>query len=178
MNDIKGKSIAILVDDFFEEVEMTGPKDAFLNAGAKVDLISCQQDLTEVQGLNHQDKGKKFKVDKSVEAVSADNYDALILPGGVVNADHLRTNKPAQSLVKAMVAAGKPVAIICHAPWILIDAGLAKGRRVTSFSSLKSDLLNAGAYWVDAEVVIDGTIITSRTPDDIPAFNKAITTMI
>jgi protease I len=177
-NRIKGKKIAILVDDFFEEAEMTGPRQALEKAGASVELITTETNQKEVQGLNHVEKGNKFKVDKNIDEVDLDSYDALVLPGGAVNSDKLRNIDKAKDWVRSMVRDGKPVAIICHAPWILASAGMAAGRRITSFPTIKDDLKNAGADWVDEEVVIDGTIITSRKPDDIPAFNKAIMSLL
>jgi protease I len=174
MTNLSGKKIAILVDNYFEEIEMTGPKEAMENAGATVDLIAAEPKEGKVQGLNHVDKGNKFEIDKTLEEADIDDYDALILPGGTVNADQLRNIDKAKEWVEKIIDIGKPLATICHGPWILVSANVAKGRRMTSFPSIKDDLINAGADWIDEEVVIDGTIITSRKPDDIPAFNKAI----
>lgn len=175
---LSGKRVAILVDNYFEEVEMTEPLKALKEAGASVDLIAAEPEDGKVQGLNHIDKGHSFKIDKTLEEADINDYDALVLPGGAINADGLRTKDKAKEWVKNMVSKGRPLAIICHAPWILASTGLAGGRRVTSFATIKDDLRNAGADWLDEEVVIDGTIITSRQPSDIPAFNKALATMM
>ena len=176
--DLSGKKIAILVDNYFEEVEMTEPLEALLSAGATVELIAADSENGQVQGLNHISKGMMFKIDKTLADANINDYDALVLPGGAINADHLRTKPKAKDWVRVIVGKGKPLAVICHSPWILVSAGLATGRRMTSFSSIQEDMRNAGADWLDEEVVIDGTIITSRTPDDIPAFNKALASMI
>ncbi len=168
--ELNGKRIAILVDNGFEQIEMTGPREALENAQAQTDLIS-PQDQT-VQGMNHDERGDSFTVDVSVERANPDDYDGLVLPGGVANPDHLRTNPDAVNFVKSFVEAGKPIAAICHGPWTLIETGVVKGRTMTSWPSLKTDLSNAGATWVDKEVVVDRGLVTSRKPDDIPAFNR------
>lgn len=178
MINLAGKKIAILVDNFFEEEEMTRPRDAIKKTGAQVDLIAAEPKNGKVQGLNHVDKGHTFKIDKTLDEADINDYDALILPGGTVNADKLRMKDKARDWVRVMVERGKPLAIICHAPWVLSSAGLAKGRRLTSFPTIKDDLVNAGADWLDEEVVIDGTIVTSRKPDDIPAFNQALISLL
>lgn len=171
--ELIGKKIAILVADGFEQVELTKPKQAFEDAGATTEIVSLNGD--RVQGWNHYDKADFFSVDVSIEKAQAANYDALLLPGGVANPDQLRTNEQAVLFIRSFFDAGKPVAAICHALWTLIEADVVKGRTLTSWSSLKTDLQNAGANWVDREVVEDNGLISSRNPDDIPAFDaKAI----
>jgi protease I len=167
---LEGKKVAILLDDGFEQVEMTGPRQALEDAGAEAELISPKDGA--VQGMDHSEKGEKFDVDVRLKSADPDDYDALVLPGGVANPDSLRMNPDAVKFVKAFVDAGKPIAAICHGPWTLIEAGAVKGRTMTSWPSLKTDLRNAGANWVDREVVVDRGLVTSRKPDDIPAFNK------
>lgn len=161
--------VAILVTDGFEQVEMTDPRKALQEAGAAADLIS---DKDEVQGMNHDEKGSRFPVDVRLESASPSQYDALLLPGGVANPDRLRTIPRAVQFVKAFAEAGKPIAAICHGPWMLVEAGLVKGRKLTSWPSLRTDILNAGGKWEDSEVVVDHGLITSRKPADIPAFNR------
>jgi protease I len=167
---LKGKRVAILVANGFEQIEMTKPRQALTDAGAKTDLVSPAQG--EVQGWNHQDKGDKFPVDVELSAAHAGNYDALLLPGGVMNPDQLRTIPEAVEFVRGFFEAGKPVAAICHGPWMLVEADVVKGRTITSWPSVKTDLRNAGAMWVDMEVVAEHGLVTSRKPDDIPAFNR------
>jgi protease I len=167
---LNGKRIAILVENGFEQVEMTEPRQALKSAGAQPDLISPQQ--KEVQGMQHDEKGDSFPVDIPLKKANPDDYDALLLPGGVANPDKLRNNPDAVKFVKSFVDAGKPIAAICHGPWTLIEAGATKGRTMTSWPSLKTDLRNAGANWVDQEVVVDRGLVTSRKPQDIPAFNR------
>ena len=170
---LKGKNIAILVTNGFEQVEMTKPRQAFNDAGANTYLISPAGET--VRGWNHFDKADSFKVDLPLDKADPDSYDALLLPGGVPNPDQLRTNKTAIKFIKSFCDTNKPVAAICHGPWTLIEADAVKGKKITSWSSLKTDLKNAGANWVDQEVVVDGNLVTSRNPDDIPAFiDKAI----
>ncbi len=169
-NQLKGKTIAILVANGFEEVELTKPREALQQAGAETDLISPENE--QVQGFNHDEPGDKFDVDVPLAEVNVEVYDALLLPGGVANPDRLRMLPQAVRFVKAFVDAGKPIAAICHGPWTLIEAGAAKGRKMTSWPSLQTDLRNAGATWVDQEVVTDRGVVTSRKPDDIPAFNR------
>ncbi len=171
-NDLKGTRVAILVANGFEQVEMTEPRKALDDAGAKTELISPARG--EVQGWNHQDKGDKFRVDRPLEDADPENYDALLLPGGVANPDHLRTLPAAVNFAKQFFAENKPVAAICHGPWLLVEADVVRGRRVTSWPSLKTDLRNAGADWEDQEVVVDRDLVTSRKPDDILAFNREI----
>jgi len=170
MADLKGKRVAILVADGFEQVEMTKPREALNQAGAKTELISPAKG--QVQGWNHDEKADKFPVDVELNNAKANNYDALLLPGGVANPDHLRMIPEAVEFVKSFFDAGKPVAAICHGPWMLVEAGVVKGKTVTSWPSVKTDLRNAGAMWVDLEVVTDHGLVTSRKPDDIPAFNR------
>jgi protease I len=157
------------VADGFEQVELTEPKQALENAGAKTFLISPQKD--EVQGMHHDKPGDRFHVDVNLDQAMVNDYDALVLPGGVANPDTLRINPDAVSFVRAFVDAGKPIAAICHGPWTLIETGVVKGRTMTSWPSLRTDLENAGANWIDKEVVVDRGMVTSRCPDDLPAFN-------
>ena len=172
MPDLNGKRIVILATDMFEQVELVEPRTALEDAGAEVELVSLEEG--EIQGFNHYDKADTFPVDKAVADASADDYDALLLPGGVGNPDTLRTDENAVAFVRSFVDAGKPVAAICHAPWMLVEADVVRGRTLTSFWSIKTDVRNAGGNWVDEEVVLDGGVVTSRSPDDIPAFNKQI----
>jgi protease I len=173
MADLSGKKVAVLATDYFEEAELTGPVKALKDAGATVEIIAPKSG--EIRGLKHVEPGQAVKVDKTLDEADPADYDALVLPGGAVNADHLRIEKKAQDFViKLMDEMGKPTAVICHAPWLLVSAGLARGRRLTSYHTIQDDLRNAGANWVDEEVVVDGNLITSRGPDDLPAFNNAL----
>jgi protease I len=167
---LRNKRIAALVDNGFEQSELLEPKEALEAAGATVDIVSPQN--FRVKGWQHSDWGQGVSVDRHVDDANADEYDALLLPGGVMNPDQLRINPAAVRFVKSFVEAGKPIAAICHGPWTLIEAGATKGRRLTSWPSLATDLRNAGAQWVDAECVVDNGLVTARKPDDIPAFNK------
>jgi protease I len=167
---LTGKRVAILVADGFEQVELTEPRKALDEAGARTQIVSTAKD--RVQGWKHFDKADHFKVDVPVESADAKDFDALLLPGGVANPDQLRTNPKAVGFVRSFFDSGKPVAAICHGPWTLIDAGVARGRRITSWPSLKADLTNAGAKWTDEEVVVDQGLVSSRKPQDIPAFNR------
>jgi protease I len=169
---LNGKKVAILVAEGFEQAEMTEPRKALESAGANTAIVSPAQG--EVQGWNHFDKADRFPVDVAVDSANADDYDALLLPGGVANPDQLRTNPKAVHFVKRFVESGKPVGVICHGPWTLIEAGVLKGRTITSWPSLKTDLLNAGASWVDQEVVVDKGLVSSRKPADIPAFSRKL----
>ena len=169
-NLLKGKKVAILVADGFEQIELTEPKKALEDAGATTEIVSPSG--LEVQGWNHDEKADSFSVDMPLLRARSDDYDALLLPGGVRNPDQLRTMTRAVEFIDGFFATGKPVAAICHAPWTLIDSEKVKGRTLTSWPSLKSDLINAGAHWVDRDVVVDDGLITSRKPADIPAFNK------
>jgi len=170
VNELRNKRVAVLVDNGFEQSEMTEPKKALEQAGARAEIVSPQSG--KVKGWQHSDWGDEFPVDTTLEGASPDEYDALLLPGGVMNPDKLRMNATAVRFVKHFVDAGKPIAAICHGPWALIEAGGVRGRRVTSWPSLQSDLRNAGADWVDQQVVVDNGLVTSRKPDDIPAFNR------
>ena len=169
-DELRNKRVAALVENGFEQSELLEPKNALEAAGAKVDIVSPQN--FRVKGWHEDDWGQGVSVDRQLEGASADEYDALLLPGGVMNPDKLRINPAAVRFVKSFVEAGKPIAAICHAPWTLIEAGAVRGRRMTSWPSLANDLRNAGAQWVDAECVVDNGLVTSRKPDDIPAFNK------
>ena len=170
MADLDELKIAILVTDGFEQVELTEPRKALDDAGAVTSIVSPKDG--QVRGWNFTDWGDRLPVDVPLSQAKADQFDALLLPGGVINPDELRTDEKAVAFVKAFFDAGKPVASICHGPWTLIEADAVSGRRLTSWPSLRTDLQNAGADWVDAEVVVDGTLVTSRKPDDIPAFNR------
>jgi protease I len=169
---LNGKKVAILVAEGFEQAEMTEPRKALESAGAKTEIVSPAKG--EVQGWNHFDKADRFPVDVAIDSANADDYDALLLPGGVANPDQLRTNPKAVQFVKRFMESGKPVGVICHGPWTLIEAGVLKGRKITSWPSLKTDLLNAGASWVDEEVVVDKGLVSSRKPADIPAFSRKL----
>ena len=169
-NALSGKRVAFLATDMVEQVELTGPWEALQNAGATLELISNKDG--QIQGFNHYDKADTFKVDKTVEEVSASDYDGLVQPGGVGNPDTLRTDENAVNFVRDFFKQGKPVAVICHGPWILVEAGVVRGRTVTSWPSLQTDIRNAGGNWVDEEVHVDNGLVTSRKPDDLPAFNK------
>ena len=172
MADLNGKRIAILATNMFEQVELVEPRKALEDVGAEIELVSLEEG--EIQGFNHYDKADTFPVDKAVADASADDYDALLLPGGVGNPDTLRAEENAVGFVRSFVDAGKPVAAICHAPWMLVEADVVRGRKLTSYWSIKTDVRNAGGNWVDEEVVLDGGVVTSRSPDDIPAFNKQV----
>jgi protease I len=167
---LQGKRVAILAADMFERVELEKPRKALEDEGAQVDLISIHDG--EIQGFDHFEPANKVKVDRTVEEAEADDYDALMVPGGVGNPDQLRGDENAVNFVREFAQAKKPMAVICHGPWVLIEAGVARGRRLTSWPTLQTDLRNAGAEWVDEEVVVDNGLVTSRKPDDIPAFNK------
>lgn len=166
------KRVAILVADGFEQVEMTEPRKALEEAGFSTELISPAH--AEVQAWKHDEKGDKFRVDVELDSANPDDYEALLLPGGVQNPDKLRTIPRAVAFVKSFFEHDKPVAAICHGPWMLVEAGVVRGRRLTSWPSLQTDLRNAGANWTDEEVVTDGNLITSRKPADIPAFNHKV----
>lgn len=171
-NRLEGMRVAILAADMFEQVEMTEPRKALQDAGAQTVLISLHGG--EVQGANHHDKGDRFPVDIEIDRAKPDDFDALMLPGGVANPDQLRMNKKAVQFVRAFFDAGKPVAAICHAPWTLVEADVVRGRRITSWPSLQTDIRNAGGNWVDEVNVTDQNLTTSRKPDDIPQFNHAM----
>lgn len=171
---IHGKKIAILATDGFEQDELTGPKGRIEEAGGEVTVLSVDKTPKEIKGWNHTDWGAKVKVNGLVSHANPADFDALVLPGGQMNPDKLRINKAAVDFVRRFAETGKPIAAICHAPWLLIEAGLVRGRRMTSWPSVRTDLINAGANWVDEEAVEDGQFITSRWPDDIPAFSDTI----
>jgi protease I len=175
MPDINGLRVAILATDGFEQVELTEPQKALRDAGAKVTVVSPRVTTTKgkIQGMNHGEKGDQITVDAELETVHPEDFDALVLPGGVANPDDLRVNEQAVSFIKHFGKAGKPIAAICHGPWTLIEADLVRGRKMTSWPSLKTDLRNAGAEWVDETVVNDNGLVTSRNPDDLPAFCQA-----
>jgi protease I len=167
---LAGKKVAILAADMFERVELEEPRKALEDAGATTEVISIHDG--EIQGFDHFDPANKVKVDKTVEEASPADYDALLVPGGVGNPDQLRGDENAVAFVRDMVEAKKPVAVICHGPWVLVEAGVVRGRKLTSWPTLQTDIRNAGGEWVDQEVVVDDGIVTSRKPDDIPAFNE------
>jgi protease I len=167
---LDGLKVAMLVTDGFEKVELTEPRKALDEAGAKTVLVSPK--AGEVKAWEHTDWGGTYPVDMTLSAAKAEDFDALVLPGGALNPDKLRIDKDAVKFVRSFFEAGKPVAAICHGPWTVIEAGFAEGRRMTSWPSLKTDLTNAGAEWVDETVVVDGNLVTSRKPDDLPAFNR------
>jgi protease I len=172
-DELEGKKVAVLVaNEGVEQVELTEPIKAVKGAGAEVDLLAPE--AGQVQAFDHLDKADVFTADKAVGNANADEYDGLVLPGGVANPDNLRTDDDAVSFVRAFFEAGKPVGAICHAPWTLIEAGVVEGRTLTSFPSLETDLRNAGAEWVNEEVVTDQGLVTSRKPDDLEAFNSKI----
>lgn len=167
--ELKGRRIAILLTDGFEQVEMTEPRHALDAAGAETHLVSSK---TDVRGFHHDQAGDEFSVDVPLSKAKAADYDGLLLPGGVMNPDSLRIDEKAIAFIQGFVDAGKPIAAICHGPWPLIETGVTRGRRMTSWPSLRTDLINSGADWVDEAVVCDRGLVTSRNPDDIPVFNK------
>jgi protease I len=165
---LQGKKVAVLAADMVEQVELVEPRQALEDAGAETELISIHPG--EIQGFNHFDPADKHKVERTVEEVQASDYDALFVPGGVGNPDQLRGDENAVSFVRDFFEAGKPVAVICHGPWILVEADVVRGRKLTSWPTLQTDIRNAGGNWVDQQVVVDQGLVTSRKPDDIPAF--------
>lgn len=168
--DLNGRRIAILATNGVEQIELTDPRSALEEAGAEIDLVSPESN--EIRGWDHTEWGTEFRVDVPLDEADARSYDALLLPGGVMNPDNLRRLPEVQAFVRSFFEEDKPVAAICHAPWILIDAGVVKGRELTSYHTLQEDLKNADARWVDREVVVDGTLVTSRSPEDLPAFHR------
>jgi len=168
--ELAEKRVAILAADGFEQAELEGPLDALKEAGATVSIVSPNPE--KIQGMHHADKGDQFDVDIPLENARPEDFDALVLPGGLMNPDQLRSTPQAVDFVKAFGEAGKPIAAICHGPWVLIEAGLVYGRRLTSWPAIQTDIKNAGGDWVDEEVVVDHGLVTSRKPDDIPAFNR------
>ena len=169
---LQGKRIAFLATDMVEQVELTEPWQAVKDAGAEPELVSLEEG--EIQGFNHYDKADTFKVDKTVEEARADDYDGLVVPGGVGNPDTMRTDENAVDFVRQFFEQGKPVGVICHGPWMLVESGVVRGRTVTSWPSLRTDIQNAGGNWVDEQVVVDTGLVTSRKPADLPAFNKKL----
>jgi len=175
MNTLQGMKVAILVENGFEQVELEKPREALDQHGAETQIVSPR--TGKVRGWKSKEWGDELRVDVPLDDARPDDYDALLLPGGVMNPDALRWQPKAVAFVKSFFDAGKPVAVICHGPWTVIEAGAVKGRRITSWPSLETDLENAGARWVDEEVVVDGNMVSSRKPDDIPAFNEAMVTL-
>jgi deglycase len=171
-NELQGKRVAFLATDMVEQVELTEPWKAVEQAGATPELISLEEG--EIQGFNHYDKADTFKVDRTVEEARADDYDALVVPGGVGNPDTMRADENAVQFVRDFFEQSKPVGVICHGPWMLVEAGVVRGRKVTSWPSLQTDIRNAGGEWVDEQVVVDNGLVTSRKPDDLEAFNAKI----
>lgn len=172
MAELTDKKIAFLATDMVEQVELTEPWKAVEEAGGTPELVSLEEG--EIQGFDHYDKADTFRVDRVVGEVTADDYDGLVLPGGVGNPDTLRTDEDAVRFARTFVESGKPVAVICHGPWTLVEADVVRDRTLTSFPSIKTDIKNAGGNWVDQEVVVDDGLISSRNPDDLPAFCKAL----
>jgi protease I len=172
METLKGLKVAILVEDGFERVELVEPRNALDEVGAETRIVSPKRE--RVRSWNFTDWGEDFPVDVPLDGAQPDDFHALLLPGGVINPDKLRMQVPAVAFVKSFFQAGKPVAVICHGPWTIIEAGVAGGRRIASWPSLRTDLRNAGAEWVDKEVVVDGNLVSSRKPHDIPAFNRGM----
>lgn len=170
--DLNGKKVAILVADGFEQVELTGPRNALEEAGAETHIISPEDGT--VRGWEHTEWADEFDINVPLASATESEYDALLLPGGQMNPDNLRTHKDAVELTRAFFEAHKPVAAICHAPWLLVEADVVEGRRLTSYRSIRTDLINAGADWVDEEVVVDDGLVTSRSPNDLPAFNRKL----
>jgi protease I len=175
-NQLKGRKVAFLATDGVEEVELTAPWNALKQAGAEVSLLSDK--TGQIQAMNHHEKGHTFQVDGPVGATSARDFDALVLPGGVANPDALRTNREAVAFVREFMEADKPVAAICHAPWLLVEADAVRGRTITSWPSLETDIRNAGGAWVDKPVQLDQKLLTSRKPDDLPAFCAQLVTLL
>jgi deglycase len=167
---LDGKKVAILVTDGFEQVELTKPREALDQAGAETKIVSLKSG--KIQGMNYADKGDKFDVDQTLDEARPEQFEALMIPGGLMNPDALRSNDDALEFTRHFFREGKPVAAICHGPWVLIDAGVVRGRMLTSWPAIKTDVKNAGGKWINEEVVVDNGLVTSRTPDDIPAFNK------
>jgi protease I len=173
MADLTGKKVAVVATDYFEESELMEPMRALQEAGATVDVIAPKSG--EIKGVKHVDPGQAVKVDKTLDNANPNDYDAAVFPGGAINADSLRMDQNARDFItKIMDEQGKPTAVICHAPWLLVSSRLARGKKLTSFHTIQDDMVNAGADWVDEPVVLDGNLITSRKPDDLSAFNNAI----
>ena len=172
MADLSGKKVAFLATDMVEQVELTEPWKTVEQAGGRPELVSLEEG--EIQGVNHYEKADKFSVDRTVDEVSVDDYDALVIPGGVGNPDTMRSEENAVRFVREFCESGKPIAAICHAPWMLVEADVVRGRRLTSYWSIQTDVRNAGGDWADQDVVVDGNLVTSRNPDDLPAFNREL----
>jgi len=170
MGQLDGKKVAILVADGFEQIEMTKPRQALDEAGAETKIVSLKKG--KIQGMNHMEKGDKFDVDLTLDEARPEEFDALMIPGGLYNPDAMRSNEEALDFSRHFFEAGKPVAAICHGPQVLISANLVRGRKMTSWPAIQVDMRNAGANWVDHEVIVDNGLVSSRKPDDIPAFNK------
>jgi len=170
MNELNDLRVAVIATDGFEESELTEPVKALTEAGARVEIVSNKED--QIQAFRHHDKSIKVNVDRTLDDATPDQYDAVMLPGGALNADAIRVEPKLKSFLQQMQRAGKPMAVICHAPWELVSAGLAKGRTITSYYTIQDDIRNAGANWVDQEVVVDNNLVTSRQPGDLPAFNR------
>jgi len=176
-NNLRGFKVAILATDYFEQVELTEPKKALDAAGAITRIIAPQPKNGQITGFNHDTKGDTFKVDLPLEQANPDDFDALLLPGGALNADNLRVVPEAQEFVRQINQAQKPIAVICHGPWLLVSAGLTKGRKLTSYHTIQDDIRNAGGQWEDSQVVRDRNWVSSRQPGDIPAFNREMLTL-
>lgn len=176
VHDLNGVKVAVVVSDMFEQIEYTEPRLALEEAGAIVTLIAPAKG--EVQGAKHDEKVETFDVDLTISEASPDDFDALLLPGGTMSSDQLRTDDEAQEFVKSFDEAEKPIAVICHGAWLLVSAKLVKGRTMTSYPSIKDDIENAGGHWEDAEVVVEHNLVSSRKPDDIPAFNREMLALL
>jgi len=175
--DLSDKTVAIMATDYFEEAELTAPRDALQKAGATVHIIAPHSG--QIKALHHVDPGQSVAVDKTLDEADPIDYDALVLPGGAINADQLRMDQQARDFVrKIMDEQEKPTAVICHGPWLLVSSHLVRGRQLTSFPTIQDDIINAGGSWTDQTVVVDGNLITSRKPDDLPAFNQALIEML
>ena len=175
-NELNGLRVAILATNGFEQSELTEPREALIAAGALTEVISLTRE--KIRGWNHKNWGDEVAVDQTLADADVHDFDALVLPGGVMNPDLLRMEPEAVAFVKAFYDSGKPIAAICHGPWLLVESGVAKGHKLTSWPSLKTDIENAGGEWVDQEVVVDDRLVTSRKPDDIPAFNKQLILLV
>lgn len=170
MAQLDGKKVAILVADGFEQVELVKPREALNEAGAETKIVSVKSG--EIYGMHHEKKGDNFKVDLTLDEAQPEDFDALMIPGGLMNPDTLRSTPEAVEFTKSFFRTGKPVAAICHGPWVLVEANVVRGRKLTSWPAIQTDVRNAGGNWVDEEVVVDNGLVTSRKPDDIPAFNR------
>ncbi len=173
---LRGKKVAILATDYFEESELLNPKATLEEAGAETTVIAPHEGA--IKGLQHVEPGEEVPVDIPLDEADPEDYHALVVPGGALNADHIRVEEKAQTFVRSFLETGKPVAVICHGPWLLVSAKVVKGRTLTSYHTIADDIKNAGGIWVDEEVVVDDNLITSRSPDDLPAFNEALVTAL